>query len=325
MDLPFPLDRIGDCIDNVLFVYAPDSLAVHNFNAIVSGFGYEVSYEIPSPLNPASVFYPVFCPVSGKQLATVLLAHYASPHMRISRESGFVTHMSLARLQMEADLLTHKLGQMKSGESPLFPGGANSKKMAMGSSNFPSYFTSSGFFNALPLVHLTVGPGCVNLSGDWISHALHGSVPMLVDNLNWLYNSDLEEKLMRAICQYKRFWVVISRSSPELAVPTLDIRMVWSAHMSNFRQYADFSITKTKLVVVPAGVGVQSTTGLYRTAKKFSELFGCTHCQCQCNGTGGRKFTSQVTFSTSQGHSFSCARNIYELLLPAIVEGEELV
>lgn len=316
MDFPFPLERVGDCIDNTLFVYAPDNLAKHNFNAVVQSFGFDLSYDIALPLNPIAILYPVFCPVSGTQLGTVLLAQYASPQMRIAGQNGFVTHTSLARLQTVADLQRRQ----HMAELPRFQG-ADARSLAMNSSSY--FSTTNGFFNSLPLVHLTVGPGCVKLSGDWISHALHDSVPMLVENLKWLYHSDLEEKLARAITQYKRFWVVISRSSPEVAVPTLDIRMVWSAHLSNFRQYADFSILKTRAVVVPAAAGAQTTSSLYRTAKKFSELFGCSYCQCKC------KYCSRVDakggrFAASQGQPFSCARYIYELLLPTIVEREGL-
>lgn len=316
MHLPFPLEKVGDSIDNVLFQYHPDSLAAHNFAAIVSGYGHQVDYAIPSPFNPSSIFYPVFCPVSGEQMGTVLLALYASPQMRFQGPLGMVTHNILARLQTEADFYR----QVPVEEMPQFLGMGTQNLFGGASSNFVT-----GFFNALPLVHLTVGPQCVKISGDWISHALHDNVPTLVDSLGWLFLGDLESKLMRAIDRYRRFWQVISKFSPELAVPTLDIRMVWSAHLSDFRKYADFSIFKTNSVVVPAQAGAQTTSSLFATAKQFSELFGCSYCQCKCRvcrqydvkrGAGNHKYDAVAA------GSFSCAKHIFELLLPTIVENE---
>lgn len=320
--LPFPLEQVGKCIDNVLFCYRPDQLGQHNFNAIVNGFGHDIGYETGMPLDPNSIFYPVYCPVTGEQLAVVLLAQYASPQMRVVTENGVLTHSSLARLQAEADLR----GPRPAVELPRFSG--NNIKLAL---NSGAHFSSSSvFFNALPLVHLSVGPQCVKLSSDWITHALHDSVPALVDSLNWLFQNDLEAKLNLAIKRYQRFWEVMSKCSPETTVPTLDIRMVWSAHLSNFSNYADYSILKAHSVVVPAQAGAQSTSGLYSTAKHFHELFGCSYCQCKCtfcrqyNVSGLKNPISERYMAVAPGTSFSCARNIHDFLLPVIVEGVEL-
>jgi len=313
LDVPFPLDRIGDCIDNQLFAYAPDALGVYNFTSIVRSFGFDLDYDIPLPLNPASIFYPVFSPVTGNQLGTVLLAQFVSPHMRFASGDTFVTHFSLTHLQTKADWNK----KQKIAELPQF---LNLKE----STGPGSLFTiASGFFNALPLVHLTVGPHCVKLSGDWVSHALHNSVPLLVESLNWLFHGGLEKGLNEAIIRYKNFFELMSKGGHDQRVPTLDIRLVWSAHMSNFKQYADFSIYWAKCVVVPAADGVQTTSCLFRTAKRFAELFGRSYCQCKCKYCfqyGGQNVSDSV-----QEHSFSCARYIYDLLLPVICEGDEAV
>lgn len=315
MYLPFPLEQVGKCIDNSLFLYTPDNLGFHNFNAIVNDFGFDVTYDV-LPLDPNCVFYPIFCPVSGTQLGTVLLAHYASPQMRLLTGTGVITHGNLARLQTEADLRKVKAQVVL----PRFSGHNVQSSLQLG-----AYFaTTSGFFNNLPLVHLTVGSQCIKLSGDWITHALHDSVPELVENLGWLFQNDLESKLEKAVGRYRRFWQVVSKSSPELAVPTLDIRVVWSAHLSNFSKYADYSITKARSVVVPAQAGAQSTSGLYTTAKQFHELFGCSYCQCKCRFCNrynwGGKNKSGRYMAVAPGASFSCAKNIYDFLLPAIDE-----
>lgn len=325
--MPFPLNEVADAIDSSLFHYLPDSMGQYNFNAVTGCYGFSLEYEFKT-FDPNAIFYTVYCPATKKKLGNILLAQFVSPAMLWRSTEGWITHQSLWRRQMDADL-AEKFERKKSpdlDELPKFLGGSMLKL---------------GKFS--PLVHLTVRPDCLRLC-NWVPHLVHSHVPSVVENLDWLYLPRLTERLQDAIDRYRQYWRLVSRDHPGSIVPTLDIRVVWSAHLSNFAHYADYSISHTGSVVVPADAGTQTTASLHKTARNFRQLFGCHYCECKCwfcaryNSREGQRFeriysnSSRYSVSGSTvylmmseyGGSFSCARHIFELLLPTIDETEEV-
>lgn len=327
MYLPFPLAAVGEAIDNSTFSFCPDRLARGNFEKIIAAYGFTMAYDM-GQFNPKAITYPLYCPASHRHLGNVSLALLASPAMAWHSVEGWITHQTLWRRQKDAENLMNFFASMPAVEewpafsaTPLGPGG----------------FT--------PPVHLTILPDCVALLGNWVDILVHNPIAFVIDRCDWLYLPLLEGRLAIAAHRYEKFWSLASRSSPLRLVPTLDIRLVWYAHLASFGEYADYSMYKVKQVVVPPEAGEQTTSNLHETAKEYRLLFGLSYCECDCwfcqryNGhkkrLAKRVYTSPGDYRVSgdyayrkmavHGGSFTCARHLFELLLPTIEEEAEEV
>lgn len=308
LDISFPLNQIADCIDSS-FCYFPDKLGVHNFHGLMANYGkgYSLSYDIGS-FNPEEVF-PIYCPVSKNLLAQVSLSHFVCSSFLVRSQEGVVTHHSLARRQSDAD---HKLS-INTPEWPNF-----SSPGTPDTSTPPSPLSScllpvslkSPFESALPLLHLTIEEDCLQILGDWIDHLALSPVQNMVDAENWIFHPNMHIMLAAAVKRYSKFWKLFSRSpAGQVPVPTLDIRLVWYAHMARFKEYADFSLYHSKSIVVPPRSGSQTTQEFKTTAALYQKRFHTPY--CPCGHLDGSLAYARDTCT------LSCYRHVYELLAPS--------
>lgn len=313
LDVSFPLKPIADAIDQS-FNYVPDSLAMHNFNALLAGYGngYSLSYDF-SDFDP-SMALPIYCPVSKNFLASASLAHFVCSSFLVRCQEGIVSHHSLARRQSDADytLVTKPIdwpafyspGTPEESSSPSSPTTSISSLLTPVSS-LKSYL----FESAAPLLHLTIEDDCLQILGDWIDHLVLSPVQNMVDAENWLFHPQLPSMLKSAVERYKAFWKIVPRNPTGLVpVPTLDIRLVWYAHMGRFNDYANFSVFNSKRILVPPKTGVQSTKDFDKTASLFRKRFHVPYCPC------GHLDGSPAYARDSC--ALSCYRHVYDLLAP---------
>lgn len=307
LEIPFPLQQVANCIDSG-FSYCPDELGIHNFHGLMAeyGKGYRMSYDF-ADFNPEQV-YSIFCPVSNHLLAKVSLSHFVCSSFLVRSPEGVVSHHSLARRQSDADC---KLS-ITTPDWPTFstPGTPDSTPPSPNSSCPLPTSSKSPFESALPLIHLTIEENCLQILGDWIDHLVLSPVQNMVEAESWLFHPNLHIMLAAAVERYKKFWQIFPRNpAGQVPVPTLDIRLVWYAHMARFKDYADFSLYHTRSIVVPPKSGKQTTRDFKNTAALYQKRFHTPYCPC-----GHLDGSSAYSHDTC---TLSCYRHVYELLSPS--------
>ncbi|KXS99375.1 hypothetical protein AC578_8990 [Pseudocercospora eumusae] len=103
-------------------------------------------------------------------------------------------------------------------------------------------------------------------------------------NIDWLHSPALPSTMERLITKYQYFMKIMKDHPTRMAVPTLDVDLVWHTHQLNPAAYMGYTITKARQFIDHDDkvAEVQLNDAFAWTSKTYQKLTGQPYSECTC-------------------------------------------
>ncbi|KAK9472481.1 uncharacterized protein V1510DRAFT_133363 [Dipodascopsis tothii] len=129
----------------------------------------------------------------------------------------------------------------------------------------------------------TASPFSLDLVGAVIRQS---SFVQKMDNIGWIHSPTVQSTISRVIEKYSTFMAIIGENRGKMAVPTLDVDLVWHTHQLQPLRYFTFSVVRTNGTFVDHDdkVGEAKLSDAFQwTCKQYEKLTnGGVYSECTC-------------------------------------------